>query len=194
MTKISGISTTATTVASADIFENEASGGTSQKITGANLAKALKTLAFSAALVKKSVDQTAANYSAFPVVTWDAEEYDTDAYHSTVSNTSRLTVPAAGYYVVMAQVSVGSTTLSASDYIRLAVTRYNSSSVAQSAIGLPGPLAEISATNTAVKVVGTSMPISCASGDYFEVNFDTESDTSITIEAAQSWFGIWRIA
>ena len=33
-------------------------------------------------------------------VTFDTEDYDTDAYHDTGSNTSRLTAPTTGYYVV----------------------------------------------------------------------------------------------
>jgi hypothetical protein len=38
------------------------------------------------------------------VVTWDSENFDTDAYHSTSTNTSRLTVPSgkAGKYVITA--------------------------------------------------------------------------------------------
>lgn len=190
MTKISGIATVSTAVVATDLFEKEAAAGGSEQITAANLAKGLRSVAFSGALVKKAADQTTANYSAFPVVSWDAEEYDTDAYHSTVSNTSRLTVPAAGYYVAGAQVSVSS--LTASDYIRVAITRYNSSGVAQSKIGFPSPMAEISATPS-VATAGTSVPILCAIGDYFEVNFDTEADTSITIESVASWFGIWRV-
>lgn len=182
--------TATTTVAATDVFELEQSGPSTKKITAPNLIIGLRALGFSGALVKKAADQTTANYSAFPAVTWDSEEYDTDAYHSTVSNTDRLTVPAAGYYVAMAQISASS--LTASDYARLAITRYNSSSVAQNKIGFPSPITEISATPS-VAVAGTTMPISCAAGDYFAVNFDTEADTSITIESVASWFGIWRV-
>jgi hypothetical protein len=179
-----------TSVAATDVLELEQTGPVTRKITAPNLAIGLRSLAFSGALVKKLANQTTANYAGFPVVTWDGEEYDTDAYHSTVTNTSRLTVSVAGYYVVGAEVSVSS--LTASDYARFATTRYNSSSVAQSAIGLPQPIIEISATPSVV-ALGGSMPVSCAVGDYFEINFDTESDTSITVEAATSWFGIWRV-
>jgi hypothetical protein len=150
----------------------------------------ISTASFSGALVKKSADQTAANYSANPTVTWNAEEYDTDGYHDTGSNTDRLTVPSAGKYKVGFEVSVGSGTLTASDYVRASISRFNSSSVAQSFIGLPTDIiTEISATPQ-VALSGWSSWIDCSSGDYFVVNFDTESDASITITASTSWFAI----
>lgn len=37
--------------------------------------------------------------STWTSVPWDTERYDTDAYHSTVSNTSRMTVPTSGIYL-----------------------------------------------------------------------------------------------
>lgn len=36
--------------------------------------------------------------STLTTITWDVEEYDTDAMHSTVSNTGRLVAPVAGKY------------------------------------------------------------------------------------------------
>jgi hypothetical protein len=181
--KISDLTET-TTPASDDWAVIETSGGNSRKV------KLRNSNPFSGALVKKSADQTTANYSAFPVVTWDAEEYDTDTYHDNATNNSRLTVAVAGYYQVGGQINVSNGT--ASDYVRLALTRYNSSSVAQNAIGLPQPIIEISATPS-VAVFATAMPVLCAAGDYFELNFDTETDTSITVAANTSWFGIWRV-
>lgn len=38
------------------------------------------------------------------ILTFDSERFDTDSFHDTGSNTSRLTAPVAGYYVVGAQV------------------------------------------------------------------------------------------
>lgn len=47
--------------------------------------------------------------ATWTAVTFNSEEFDTDAFHSTSSNTSRLTIPAglAGTYSVKAQVSFG---------------------------------------------------------------------------------------
>jgi hypothetical protein len=38
--------------------------------------------------------------STWTTITFNSERYDTDGYHSTVSNTSRLTIPSSGYYHV----------------------------------------------------------------------------------------------
>ena len=148
---------------------------------------------FSGALVKKSADQTAANYSGYITVAWDAEEYDTDNYHNNVTANTRLTVPADGYYRVGVHIQVASGTLTSGDYIRLSMGRYNSGSVLQSRIGIPdNVITEINAT-PAISLASLSMPIYCNAGDFFLINFDTEADTSITIVAATSWFGIERV-
>lgn len=150
--------------------------------------------AFSGALVKKSADQTAANYSAFPNVSWNAEEYDTDNYHDNSTNPERLTVPSDGYYCIWGEVAVTGGTLTASDYVRMSITRFNSSNVTQSFIGLPQAVpVEISATPT-VTLCSSSAPINCVAGDYFILSFDTETDTSITIQANSSGFGIYKVS
>jgi hypothetical protein len=43
--------------------------------------------------------------STYTAITFNTEQYDTDSYHSTVSNTSRITIPAGktGYYQINAQ-------------------------------------------------------------------------------------------
>jgi hypothetical protein len=46
---------------------------------------------FSGAMAKKAADQTAANYSANAVITWDTDALDVGGWHDTGSNTSRLT-------------------------------------------------------------------------------------------------------
>lgn len=149
---------------------------------------------FSGALVKKSADQTTANYSNFPTVAFDSETYDTDNYHDNSTNPERLTIGTAGKYIVGAQVSVASGTLTTSDYIRVAVGRFNSSNVQQSAIGLPDTVPTEISANPDIAICVWSAPIDCSVGDYFTVNFDTESDTSITIQSSKTWFAIRRVA
>lgn len=51
---------------------------------------------FSGASLSKSTQSI--NNTTVTVITWDTEEYDTDNYHSTSTNTSRITVPFTGYY------------------------------------------------------------------------------------------------
>lgn len=185
---------------------SEATGATTLNFVGAGVTAAdvgggvvdvtISGSAFSGALVHKAADQTTADYSAFPAVSWDSETngYDTDSYHDNSTNPSRLSVPAAGKYRVGGQVCVTGGTLTASDYVRLSITRFNSSNVAQSTIGLPSSvIVEISATPT-VAIMAWSAPIECSSGDYFVLTFDTESDTSITVQANASWFAIERVS
>lgn len=49
--------------------------------------------------VTKSANQSI-NSGVATVVTWDTEDFDTDTMHDTGSNTSRLTAPIAGKYLV----------------------------------------------------------------------------------------------
>jgi len=57
--------------------------------------------AFVGASVYNTTNQTISN-ATYTAVTWDTERIDTDAFHSTVTNTSRMTVPSgkAGKYSV----------------------------------------------------------------------------------------------
>ena len=59
--------------------------------------------AFSGARVRHNVDQTIAN-NVGVTLAFNLEDYDTDTYHDTVSNNSRLTAPDDGYYYIFATV------------------------------------------------------------------------------------------
>ena len=63
------------------------------------------TASFSGCSLSNTTTQTVTspNYTA---ITWDTENFDTDGFHSTVSNTSRITIPTGkgGYYQVNASV------------------------------------------------------------------------------------------
>lgn len=61
--------------------------------------KAGGATAFSGARVFRTTDQSISNLSNTAVL-FDSENYDTDSYHNTSSNTSRLTAPATGTYQV----------------------------------------------------------------------------------------------
>jgi hypothetical protein len=81
--------------------------GTNGQVLTANSAQAdgveWATPAASAVQVNKSGNQSISN-STVTIVTFDTETVDTDGFHSTVTNTDRLTVPAgkAGKYLVVA--------------------------------------------------------------------------------------------
>lgn len=57
---------------------------------------------FSGVSVKATANQSIPN-ATFTAITWDSEYFDTDAFHSTSSNTSRFTIPSgkAGYYEII---------------------------------------------------------------------------------------------
>ena len=64
---------------------------------------ASSTPTFVGVRLTKSAAQSCANNTG-TMITWDTETYDTDAFHSTSTNTSRITIPAgkAGYYSISA--------------------------------------------------------------------------------------------
>ena len=51
--------------------------------------------------LRKSADQSISN-ATFVAITWNTEEYDTDAFHSTSTNNERITIPTGkgGYYLI----------------------------------------------------------------------------------------------
>lgn len=67
-----------------------------ERPTDAGLASSGGTV-FSGARVYRTTAQTVANNTR-AALACDAERYDTDAYHSVVSNTSRFTIASTGYY------------------------------------------------------------------------------------------------
>jgi hypothetical protein len=76
-------------------FKNDA--GTEHDLTGGGGA----TPTFSGVKLSHSANQNRANSSA---ILFNTEIFDTDAFHNTVSNTSRITIPTTGYYEVGAAV------------------------------------------------------------------------------------------
>ena len=69
-----------------------------------NLPTGIKPNRFMGVQAVKSVDQTAANYSASPVITFDTDNWDTDGFHDTGSSTERLTIP-SGFGIKKVSVS-----------------------------------------------------------------------------------------
>lgn len=60
--------------------------------------------AFSGARVYNSTTQSIPDPGGWTALTFDTERYDTDAYHSTSSDQSRLVIPSDGYYRIGANV------------------------------------------------------------------------------------------
>jgi hypothetical protein len=144
---------------------------------------------FSGAMVKKSADQTGANYSLAAGggnIAFDAEAYDVGGWHDNVTNNTRLTVPSGVNYVVIAA-SVTMSNVVAGQWIGLFLLKNGSASGA-----FDGATAFItsndSATGPSVSFASGAIPVTA--GDYFECFLMLESDTSIDITAARCMFSI----
>lgn len=174
--------TALTGAVSGDLFEVETAGGNSRKITLENLRASL----FSGAKARKSAALTGQNLVASAAVTWNSEDWDTDSYHDSGSNTDRMTVPAAGRYAVRANVRLDNTT--SADFIGIQVNRYNSSDVFQE--NLARMACEGGNTAEYINVSGSG---TFASGDFARVLVNVESDTSVDINTT-SYFEIWRLS
>lgn len=140
---------------------------------------------FRGALVYKGSDQTSQNITTAAALTFDTEAYDTDSLHSTVSNTSRMSVPSGVSHVQpKACINIGTGTFgSGTDWVSLEFKKNGS------------PLTPVVSQ---LFVPGTGAPTVCLSGpplavsggvDYLEVYARVASDTSITI-AASTWFSL----
>jgi hypothetical protein len=140
-------------------------------------------LKFRGARVKKNADQTAANYTVAAAITWDAEVFDTDGFHDTGSNTERLTIPAnlgINYVRITAGIEVS---LDTADTYKLLTIRINdTSTVARTSTEI--------GTGTAVGMMVDSGPVAVVAGDYFDIRFFTESDTSITVLSVSSFMAL----
>jgi len=77
--------------------------------TGLKWATPASGSTFAGVAVTKSAAQSIPNATE-TIITFNTETFDTDAFHSTSSNTSRITIPAgkAGYYLINSQIMVDS--------------------------------------------------------------------------------------
>jgi hypothetical protein len=75
----------------------------SAETTGMKWATPASGVTFSGVDVKRASNNYSIPNATDTTMLWDSEFYDTDSYHSTVTNTSRLTVPTGktGYYLLV---------------------------------------------------------------------------------------------
>jgi hypothetical protein len=178
MTTIREIARTLTTVPADASFEGQDATGSFQAT-----AASIKAGAFAGCLLRRLTDLTADLTLISYVIPWDGEAYDLGGWHSTSSNLSRITVPAEfnGRYAQFG-----------------ANLRFTGNASGNSCMGLLwkngsadfiGNAANANDTTFATPSVSfMSPPILLATGDYFEVQGYSESDTSLTLIAARSSF------
>lgn len=158
------------------------SAGTKRVALSANTAylELISRQSFRGAMVKKTADQTGANYSAGAVIAWDGEIYDTDNIHDTVTNNSRLTVP-AGVTRVSLGLNLRLTNMTAASSLTAILTKNGTTTWDGAACYADNP------DSTNPRIHFNSGPLAVTAGDYFEIHL-TCNDTSIDITASVSNF------
>ena len=128
---------------------------------------------------------SAQNLSAGAFLGFGAEAYDTDGFHDTSVNTTRLTVPSGlGIRKVKVAATIRVSSISAGSDNVVSIAKNGS----YAWYGNPGLTHENSAATTTTISVASG-PIAVADGDYFECFFQT-SDTSVGLEADRTAFSI----
>ncbi len=169
----------------------EAGTATDERIwTAQRVAQAIAALesggsAFSGALAKLDADITSYNTTANIAIPFAAENYDTDTWHDLVTNNTRLTVP-AGVARIRATGSVQIGAISTSQFLQLNIRKNGSNLV-------PFAAARSELSTTANMMQVTTGVVDATEADYFELFMDVESDTSITVSVAGTWFSIEKV-
>ncbi len=122
--------------------------------------------------------------SAETAVTWDTEDFDTDGSHSVSANTSRLTAPIAGTYIIMAKIGWAAHATG----LRNVVIRYNGATRIDDVVDNPP------GASTFRQAIITSYHL--AAGDYVECMAWQSSGGALNVERDAnrfSWFSmVWQ--
>lgn len=132
-------------------------------------------------LLKRSSDLTA-NFTLATAIGYDQEEYDTDALHNNVTNNTRITVPGGVAYMRLS-LSVRVNNIDST-------VRWVLSTIFKNDVAFTGRPFYIAAGFTDHHLGSLlSPPLQVVAGDYFTHLIQNSSDTSVTVVAADTWFG-----
>lgn len=134
------------------------------------------------ALCYKSANLTAQNFTSASAITWNTDEYDTHAFHDTVTNSERMTIPAGACTKVRLKGQVTLANHTADGWILLEIRKNGSASYT----GAGRHMVEVGTTTPSIQVETGIIVVSAT--DYFELWITVETDTSSDITAATSWF------
>jgi hypothetical protein len=143
--------------------------------------------AFRGALVHKAADQATADYTTGTAIAWDAEAYDTDSIHDTVTNNSRLTVP-TGVTQVKLSCGLAISSLTADMYVQLQLRKGGSTDF----IGQTQTFQE-----TGFGAAGLSFhspKLDVVAAEYFDAFLTIQTDASVTLDDDRCWFAMEIIA
>jgi hypothetical protein len=139
-------------------------------------------LRFKGVSLTKSGDATTQNATGGLTMTFDTETFDTDGFHESVTNPTRITVPSGLGITYMAFTCQVGSTLDTADTTRTLNINRNGAAMSPGVFNIH----EDGSTNARIQV--STGPVSVVAGDYFECPFVTETDNSITIQANRTWF------
>jgi hypothetical protein len=141
------------------------------------------TASFVGCRVTNSVDQSIANGTR-TIVTFDTETFDTDGFHSTSTNTGRMTIPSgkAGKYLITGNVTFATNSTGAREIYLFKNGNFYS---------------QVFAVATSAGSSGNAIPdiVSLAVGDYVELRVEQSSGGSLAVRgdgwgAGATYFGI----
>lgn len=137
--------------------------------------------AYSGTRIRMNANLTV-NNATNTTISWPTEDFDTDSYHSTSSNTSRITIPSgkAGKFWIYATVLWDSA--SRADAIVVRLYKNGTEIYRQQENKDTGLYKSLS--------IGTTMDL--AVNDYLEILVYQDSGTTLTVnsDAVYSWFGV----
>ena len=138
---------------------------------------------FVGCFLTKSATQSIANDTE-AIVTFDQETYDTDGFHSTSSNTSRITIPSgkSGYYRVFINYHFAANT----NGIRMAYFVKNGAGTG--AIQGSQTLYAPTPSNVFIATGGTT--VNLTAGDYIEMAVQQTSGGSLNLNTGHTVFGV----
>lgn len=106
------------------------------------------------------------------VLTWDTETYDTNAYHSTVTDTHKMTAPFTGYYRIGAKISWAQ---NGTGYRGVAYRVNSGSTIYQTTVAPPSDNA---------CVTSFAADIFLNAGDYWDVVVKQSSGGALNVDTA----------
>lgn len=135
------------------------------------------------AVKKITTAQTLSN-ATFTAITFNSEDFDTDAFHDNATNNSRITIPTGkgGYYLLTGQISY-----------KDSATGIRGVRIYKNGTYLASPSLMAGASASSYTVVNFSQIVSSVATDYFEIygyqtsggNLDVQPDAGYTIYQAQ---------
>ncbi|MCB5179511.1 hypothetical protein [Streptomyces antimicrobicus] len=118
------------------------------------------------------------------LVTFDTESWDTDSMHSTVSNTSRVTINTPGQYLVT---FYGRFPSNATGYRQL---NFRKNSNGNPSGGSTMSTIALAAVNGSQTFITRTFELNCLAGEYFELFALQNSGASLTLDSGQRVTGM----